>query len=114
MNDLLTELEEKLLRLALDPGAEPGEIRNSAIKLVQLWRKRKLSADDFFYIDENQGFQPPPIDYSTFVFPFGKHRTKTLAEIPRSYLSYILRWMTETDAKKFSDLIEAVGNFLKT
>ena len=39
-NGVYSELEEKLLRLALDAAAQPGEQHNAAVALVQSLRKR--------------------------------------------------------------------------
>jgi len=44
---MLNETEIKLLRLALDSGAQPGEIANAALLLIRKLRKRQASVDDF-------------------------------------------------------------------
>jgi hypothetical protein len=42
-----TDVELKLLRLALNPAAAVGEIGTSAVKLIDSWRKRKLTPEEF-------------------------------------------------------------------
>ena len=42
----LTSIELKLLRLAMDGGAAPGEIAAGATKFVESLRKRGISAEE--------------------------------------------------------------------
>jgi hypothetical protein len=39
---VFTDLERKLIWLALNEAAQPGEVRNSAVALIQSLRKRGL------------------------------------------------------------------------
>jgi uncharacterized protein (DUF3820 family) len=89
------ELEAKLLRLALDSAAEPGEVTNAAEALVNSWRSRGLSPEILLgselakrlELSRAQG----AIAASEFIMPFGKCRGLPLGRIKRSYLRWILR-----------------------
>lgn len=89
----LSELQRKLIRLALDPAAEPGEIRNCAIKLIALWRKEGMTAEEVFgndaqAIQQAQTYWAP--DYGLCVLRFGKHKDKEFKDIPPSYFHWLL------------------------
>lgn len=49
------------------------------------------------------------MDYSDWVWPFGKHRGKVIAEIPDTYLDWIMGqdWFVRRPINR--DLIEAIG-----
>jgi hypothetical protein len=117
---VLPEKEEKLLRLALDRAAAPGEIQNCAIKLIESWRKRKATVEDFTDAPaanhrSNGASAKKETDYGEIIMHFGKHKGNCLCDIPRSYLSWLLGWMRETPekAEKFKDLIKQVEAFLR-
>jgi hypothetical protein len=111
---MLTDQEKKILALALDPAAASGEIQNCAVKLIAAWRKRKVVIEDFEPNGQEPGIEPPGIDYGAMICPFKAHKGKPLRDCPRSYLSWLLGWMTDAPdkRKKFADLIEAVEHVL--
>src|SRR5260221_4021267 len=54
-----TEKEMKLIRLALDPAAQPGEISNAAIALIRAWRDRAVKPEELErYGGCNDGSEP--------------------------------------------------------
>ncbi len=84
-----TELEQKLLRLALNAGAEPGEIRNASLKLVESLRRRGLRPEALIEGAEVQS--DSGIEQARCMrMPFGKHRGKGLDQIPVAYLRWVL------------------------
>jgi uncharacterized protein (DUF3820 family) len=94
---VLTELEQKLLTLALDPAAQPGEWASAATKLVKSLRDRKLNGyDPGLKQKMGVGSKAPPVDEiekwpGSIIVDFGKHKGRKLAEIDPGYL----RWYTE-------------------
>ena len=117
---MLTELEQKLIRLALDPAAAPGEIQNCAIKLVEFWRKRGLTVEQVFGANGAgaqlvQQYWAP--DYGLCVMNFGKHKGKEFKDIPPSYFHWLLaKLKTEPADPRYRDsnarLISEIENFL--
>src|SRR5262245_33757907 len=86
-----TETEAKLLRLALDHAARGGEIETSAIKLIESWRRRGLSAETL--LAPSAAISPP--SRSTFspgdmLMPFGKYHGLPLRKLKASYLRWVL------------------------
>lgn len=89
----LPELEEKLLRSALCPGAKPGEYASAAIKMVEAMRRRGARAEEFTN-PARQGDESPTISRAqaaNTMLDFGKHRGCRLAEVPRDYVVWIER-----------------------
>jgi hypothetical protein len=111
----------KLLSLALDSAAAPGEIDNAARMLVSHLRKAGAKADDLLkggtgrvvvqerivYRDrpvvkvvekvvykESDGNVPPP----TIRMPFGKHKGVPVADVDPGYLQWVLDNCTRIDA----------------
>jgi hypothetical protein len=118
----LSELQQKLIRLALDRAAQPGEIANAAVKLIESWRAQGKTLEDLFgdnalaVQEAAQQYWAP--DYGLCKMRFGKHRDKEFKDIPPSYF----RWLLPELKKKGPDepyyennqrLIEEIENFLK-
>lgn len=96
---MLTDKEQKLLALALDAAAEPGEWATAGMKLIQSLRERGV--DGFGGIKKKMdpshsgpAFKVPQeqMDWpGSIVLTFGKHRGKKLAEVDPGYM----RWYTQ-------------------
>jgi hypothetical protein len=103
---VLGDLERKLLRLALDKGAAIGEIRNSAVKLIESWRSRGICVEDF---EENGTLL---IDsYGSQIVGFGKYACERIGDCPSDYLG----WMVDTPGirEKHPDVVRAALAVLK-
>lgn len=116
----LTDQERKLLRLGLDPAAQPGEIQGGAVKLFQSLRRRGVTADEFEASLDGVAIPSPPPqksapDYGLQRMPFGKHKGELFMDIPPMDLRSTWRWINETPDKaaKFKDLAFAIEQFLK-
>jgi hypothetical protein len=87
----LTEVEAKLLRLALDRAARGGEIETSAIKLIESWRRRGLLAETLLapsaaqHPPSRSAFSPGDV-----LMPFGKCRGLPLRRVKTHYLRWVL------------------------
>lgn len=94
----LTEIEKKILVLAMDRAASDGEIGLAALKLIELLRKRYPSGYELIkdleqirvetrvrYINETR-----PDPYSNFIIPFGKYRGRKIKDVPVDYLLWLL------------------------
>jgi len=101
---LLNDKERKLLALALDSAAQPGELASAALKLIEAWRKRGLRIEEF----DSQ--TPPPLaspkDYGLCIWPWpvnrdGPYKGKNFRSIPPDYLARQLRWI-QSDEKRFN------------
>ena len=110
-----SELEQKLLRLALDPGAQPGEIQAAAIKLVEFWRKKGLSMEDILgppnQVAAPQYYAP---DYGLCVMPFGWNKGKQFKDISPGDLEKTLAWIrdNESKAQRFRSIAHQIEQFL--
>jgi hypothetical protein len=103
---LLQPLERKLLALALDRAAEPGEIRNCAQKLIESWRARGLVVEEF----ERKGERT--IDsYGSRLVGFGQYQGHRVGDLPTDYL----QWMVDTPGirQRYPDIVEAAEAVLK-
>lgn len=116
MNDINPSLVQKLLSLALDHAAAPGEVENAGRMLIKHLRKAGAKADDFLrggapkvvyqdrvvyrdrvvekikvvHVDRpaaSNGTPPPPPE---ILMPFGKFKGVPVAEINPSYLQWVL------------------------
>lgn len=112
----LAELEVKLLRLALDPGAHPGEVEGAALRLIMLWRRRGLTIEAF---QANGAAAAPAVqyyapDYGLCKMPFGKHKDKEFKDIPPSYLRWLLneRRTNPNPLDKHPNLNDEIEQFL--
>jgi len=91
---VFTDTEQKLIWLALDEAAQPGEIRNSAVKLVESLRRRGLRAESLILGSQLKAPERPLTALQQArrrVMPFGKHRGRQLEAIEPSYLNWALR-----------------------
>jgi hypothetical protein len=93
----LTDIEKKILVLAMDRSANTGEVATAALKLIELLRRRYPSGHDLIKdleqikIREEVRFVNVDHDpYGNFVMPFGKHRGQKLKDIPIDYLIWLL------------------------
>jgi uncharacterized protein (DUF3820 family) len=89
---MFTAVEQKLLRLALDEAAQPGEIQNSAVKLIESFRRRAVKPEALI--------QQQPAEWQLSVelgraaqlkMPFGRHKDRRLDVIEPDYLRWVLR-----------------------
>jgi hypothetical protein len=112
----LTDKERKLILLALDRAASPGETDNAAVALVRSFKAR--FRDGYKVLDEleSKGFSPTArsrtnyvVDYGETVLPFGKYRGQELRDVPPDYLLWVLR-----NFERLNDsLREAITRFLR-
>ena len=115
----LTELERKLLRLALCESAQPGEVLTSGKKLIESWRARGVDgvAVETALIGGSNGAeaarQMSRPDYGLTRMPFGKHKGEMFMDIPPGYLRFIRRWINDAPdrATRFEDLADAIEQF---
>ena len=115
MNEINHTLVQKLLSLALDSAAAPGEVENAGHMLIKHLRKSGVKAGDFLrgggtkvvererivyrdrvvekikivHVDRpvTSSAPPPPPD---ILMPFGKHKGVPVPEIDPSYLQWVL------------------------
>lgn len=106
----LDDLCEKLLRLALDPGAMEGEAKAAFLRLLFLARKDGASAQA---IVELLRAKPVVVEkrvevrvevpvkpkgpdwWELVVIPFGRHKGQTIGVIARAFPGYV-RWCNES------------------
>jgi len=87
---MLTDIENKLLRLALDKGAYSGEADSAAIMFIRKLRERGASADELINkLDSSKSIQDIP-KYKLRAMPFGKYKGELLMYIPEDYLEWVL------------------------
>jgi hypothetical protein len=120
----LTDKEQKLLRLALDQGARPGEVATAAAKLIESWRTRGLAAEELGGGGGGTAAEPwkpfahrPKVwqpDYGLCTMPWGKYRDQQFKDIPPDYLAYQLGWMRSepSRAAKLAKLANEIERFL--
>ena len=91
---MLSEKEQKLLRLALDKAATSGESDNAAIALIRSMRTR--GADPYEpaalrVAREIRKAEVKKTDWpGSIVLEFGKHKGKALGQVPPDYLRWAL------------------------
>jgi hypothetical protein len=116
----LTALETKLLRLALNEGAAPGEVSISAQKLVESLRRRGISAEaiESTFQDarepvmEAKKWSP---DFGLCTMPWGRHKGERFMDISPHELKSAMYWaQSKPDlARRFAEFIHDVECFLK-
>jgi hypothetical protein len=103
---MFTAVEEKLIRLALDEAAQPGEVRNSAVKFVESLRRLGMKSDAFIKQQlAEKAFSTKLQRARVLVMPFGKHRGRRLDVIEPAYL----RWALANCGCLSLTLREAIG-----
>jgi hypothetical protein len=78
-----TAVEEKLIRLGLDPAAYECESDNCAVKLFRSLRKRGSTADQIISFSTQSTWADRELSAARgYLMPFGKHRGKAVGELP--------------------------------
>ena len=110
----LTELERKLLRLALCESAQPGEVLTSGKKLIESLRARGVDsvAVEIALSGGSNGaeaaIQMSRPDHGPTRMPFGKAKGgQMFMDIPPGYLRFIRRWIN--DARRSCDPVQGPG-----
>ena len=118
----LEDMERKLLRLALSPSAQGGEVTTSAIKLINTLRARGVESSAIENALEGSGAENMvPVlsgpDWGMTMLSFGKHKGEMLMDIPPSYLRWVLRWISESPERGASPMLgetaHAIEQFFK-
>ena len=78
----------KILRLALNRAASDGEWRAAAVKFISALREARTEPEDIL---ESARSEKAETGGRPYFMPFGKHKGKTLRDIPLDYLL----WLTE-------------------
>jgi hypothetical protein len=105
----LTDRERKLILLAFDPAAEPGEAVGAVRALAKTWITKYPDGHALVKDLEQPEWEIEKIVYKTenpcadFELTFGKHRGEALRDIPVSYLLWVLHnfedmWPTTREA----------------
>jgi hypothetical protein len=115
---MLTDIERKLLALALDSAAQPGEMTGAAVKLIEAWRRRNVRIEDFDRVAaitprrERKFYKP---DYGLCVMPWSqRYKGKQFKEIPPGWLKGQMDWIRSDPARsiKFAELATQIERFL--
>ena len=88
---MLNETEQKILRLALDRAAPPGEHEAAAVMLIKKLRERGATVETIFPAKEVKPYESSFTrrdrdDEYVPIITFGKHEGKRINEIPTNYL----------------------------
>ena len=94
----LTDIEMKLLRLALDKGAYDGEAANAAVMLVRKLRERGATADGLFG-GASYSSSKAITNYGDTKMTFGKYRDEMIKDIPISYLVWAVNNCSNMDGR---------------
>ena len=118
----LEDMERKLLRLALSPSAQGGEITTAATKLMNAQRARGVESSAIENALEGSGEENtfPVIsrpDWGMTTLSFGKHKGEMLMDVPPSYLRWVLGWISESPKRAASPMLgetaHAIEQFFK-
>jgi hypothetical protein len=94
----LDEKTTRLLLLALDPQAAPGEVENAAVAFVRRLRSRFSDGHAFLAELADKAELPDVANvYGAVKMPFGRHRDRRLRDIPPDYLLWVLDNCTNAD-----------------
>lgn len=111
-----------MMRLALDPGAQVGEVQNAAVMFFTSLRKRGITFDILNGKPQQQQQRPQP-QPKPKTMPFGKHRGMQFDDIDPSYLRWVYnKWFRQLDEegqktwgflmKDIEDYFEMTGEHL--
>ena len=94
---IYNDREQKLIRLALDPGAADGELQNAAVMIFRSLKNRGIMADALLNGKASSFHQQSKS--SRYIFPdWGKNAGKPFDLIERQYLYWIIRvWYAKLD-----------------
>ena len=101
----LSDVEMKLLRLALDKGAYEGESDTAAVMFVRKLRERGVRADELF----GNASSTAVTEYGNVKMTFGKYKNEMLKDIPISYLV----WAFNNCVNMNAALRTAISKFLE-
>jgi uncharacterized protein (DUF3820 family) len=92
---VFTPTEARLLRLALNDGAQVGEIQNSAVMLIKNLRRRGMRPEALILGSELAAQEEQlsaALDRARRrVMPFGRYKGRQLQAIEENYLRWCLR-----------------------
>jgi uncharacterized protein (DUF3820 family) len=89
---VFTPVEEKLIRLGLDPAAHQGEVDACAVKLFGSLRRRGTRAEQILQSFATATWAARELSAARgYVVNFGKYRGRTVGELPIGYLKWALR-----------------------
>jgi hypothetical protein len=83
-DQLFIPLEQKLIRLALDDAAAPGEVLNASVSLIKSLRKRGVRPEALLQPAANGVTRSAPRqapDYGSTILSFGKFRGFRIREV---------------------------------
>jgi hypothetical protein len=92
-DQLFIPLEQKLIRLALDDAAAPGEVLNASVSLIKSLRKRGVRPEALLQPAANGVTRSAPRqapDYGSTILSFGKFRGFRIREVDPDYLRWVL------------------------
>ena len=115
---MLGDMERKLLRLALSPSAQGGEVTTSAIKLINTLRARGVESSAIENALEGSGAENMvPVlsrpDWGMSMLSFGKHKGEMLMDIPPSYLRWLLHWISESPDRAASPMLSETAHAIE-
>ena len=89
---VFTPVEQKLIRLGLDPAGHQGEIDVCASKLFGSLRRRGVNAERIIAAHAQALWAARELSAARGrVMTFGKYRGKTVGELPLDYIRWALR-----------------------